>query len=271
MTGPGSRRRALVLGGRGFVGRALVARAYEHGIDAVAVGREDWAAHAGRRVDVVVCSAGSASKREAAGDPARDLDASVGVVYRAFRDFPCERFVLVSSVDVYPRASTLDGTREDVAIDLSALPTYGFHKRLAELAVERAHDRWLVVRCGQMLGPGLAKGPVFDLVHGRPRWVAERSSHVYLRTEHVARATWTLLDRGGDNQVFNVAGRGSVEVAAIRALLPGGHPEGPQAGSELQTYRIATDKAHAIAALPESRAEVEAFLRDTVPGACAAR
>ena len=206
-------RSCLVIGGRGFVGSAMAARARDLGLVVSAIGRDDYGEAVGRRFDVVVFAAGNARRYLADRDPSADLDASVGAVYRALRDFPSERFVLASTVDVYPDPSRLEATREDAPIDPARPSTYGFHKRLAELVTMRDAPGWLIVRLGQMLGPGLRKGPVFDALHGEPLRVSPASRYPFLRTSSVAELTFALLEAGATEAVYNVCGRGSVALA----------------------------------------------------------
>jgi nucleoside-diphosphate-sugar epimerase len=251
-----------VLGGRGFVGSAFVAHAEDFGFRAVVVGRAEWRTHVGTEVDTVICAAGSAKKRLADADPVKDHDESAGIVERALRDFRARNFVLLSTVDVYPDPGVRSQTSEDATIDLELLPTYGRNRRLAELAAQSGHDRWLVLRLAQMVGPKLAKGPLFDVLHGAPRWVSPESSHHYANTATVARLSFDMLARGAMTEVVNLVGRESVTVQTLISLMPEALRDPPQAGNELERYAIDTSKAESLFELPDSLSEAKQFIRE---------
>lgn len=236
----------------------MAAHARERGFDVTAIGREDYASALGRRFDVTVFAAGNARRYLAAQDPARDLEASVASVYRAIRDFPAARFVLVSSVDVYPDPSRIEATREDAPIELARLSTYGFHKRLAELVTVREASSFLIARLGQMVGPGLRKGPIHDLLQGEPLRVHAGSSYPFLSTARVAELTFSLLERGASNAVFNVCGQGTVTLERVLALLP--RPHALTEDAPLERYAIDVAALAAGRSVPSSWDELRAFL-----------
>ncbi|HEY8430149.1 MAG TPA: NAD(P)-dependent oxidoreductase [Sandaracinaceae bacterium] len=254
---PLSGARCLVIGGRGFVGSALAAHARERGMDVRAVGRADYASSVGERFDLVVFAAGNARRYLADRDPASDLDASVGAVYRALRDFSYDVFVLASTVDVYVDPSRPEATREDAPIDPARLSTYGFHKRMAELVVMRSAARFLIVRLGQMVGPGLVKGPVHDVLCGEPLRVALSSRYPLLRTRSAAAITFALLEAGVSRDVVNVCARGDVSLARIVELLgrsavaPPGVPE--------ERYAVDVSAACRAFDVPTAEEEARAF------------
>ena len=250
-----SRPTCLVIGGRGFVGSAIAAHAAERGMRVTTVGRSDYRDIVGQRFDLVLFSAGNARRYLAERDPAADLDANVGAVYRAIADFSCERFVLVSTVDVYADPSCIDNTRESAAIDPKSLATYGFHKRLAELVTMRRAPGWLIVRLGQMVGPGLSKGPVFDALKGEPLRVSPASRYPFLRTSTVAVLTFALLDGGAREALFNVCGDESVALEDVLPKLPDALPNAP-----VETYRVDVSALASRVPVPSTADELRRFL-----------
>lgn len=239
------------------MGSAMSRHARERGLDVHAVGREDYATARGQRFDLVVFAAGNARRYLADRDPAGDLEASVAAVYRAIADFPTARFVLASSVDVYAHPGRPELTREDAPIDLARLSTYGFHKRLAELVVMRQAASWLIVRLGQMVGPGLRKGPVYDLLNEERLRVSPASRYPFLHTASVAELTFALLAGGARDAVFNVCGRGSVTLESVLALrrLRRAAPDAP-----IETYAIDIGASAARLDVPSSWDEVRAWV-----------
>lgn len=244
-----------MIGGRGFVGAAMAGHARERGFEVTAVGKDDYPTIVGRRFDVVVFAAGNARRYLVERDRAWDLDANVGAVYRALADVRAGHFVFISSVDVYADPSRVEATREDAPIDLAALSTYGLHKRLAEIVVMREARRWLIVRLGQMVGPGLRKGPVFDALRGDPLRVSTQSQYPFLRTASAAAITFALLEGGAEQTIFNVCGRGSVGLGEVLPRVPR-----VLAGAPVERYAIDVSAAARRVSLPASKDEICKFL-----------
>lgn len=111
--------------------------------------------------DLVVCAAPSAVKWHANKFPEADR-AHVGALIDALQAVRCDRFVLISTVDVYPEPRLVD---EESRIDERDCMPYGLHRWQLENAVrQRFGAGALIVRLSQLFGPGLKKNFVYDLI-----------------------------------------------------------------------------------------------------------
>jgi nucleoside-diphosphate-sugar epimerase len=148
-------RRALI-GSTGFVGGALARQAP---FDAL-YHSTDIAGIAGRSFDLVVCAGAPAAKWKANQQPEADL-ANLEVLMGHLATVRARRFVLVSTVDVYP---TPVGVDEETPIDRAAGSAYGRHRLLLE---RFARDRFdaTVLRLPALFGEGLRKNAIYDLLH----------------------------------------------------------------------------------------------------------
>ena len=255
----------LVIGGSGFVGSAISEVAAEQGWQVSIVGSKDYDEKIGQRFDLVINANGNAKRFLANRDPLFDFQASAASVYSSLFDFKYEHYVLVSTVDVYNHPSQAATTREDAQIELEALGSYAFHKRLAELFVMRNCSSWQIVRLAQMVGPNLSKGPIFDVLQKNPLWIDSATRLHFMSTRHVAQYLLALASKGTKNEIYNLCGRGNVEFRRVIDLLPPELRPGPQSDTEQQIYDIDTDKAHQIVPLPASWDEVAAFMKDAMP------
>jgi nucleoside-diphosphate-sugar epimerase len=251
----------LVIGGRGFVGSALASAAAGAGWRVSVVGRDDYRDQIGRPFDVVINANGNAKRFKADAEPLWDFDNSVRPVYESVLDFPSAHYVLISSVDVYNDTRDADATAECEPIDPARLRPYGFHKRIAELCVARGADSWQIFRLAQMVSPALTKGPIFDLLHGRPLWIHPASELPYLHTRTAADVIVRVIANGPRQEIYNVCGRGSVEFARVLALVGRSPSDQAYAECEPQMYRINTDKTHRLCSLPESWNEIRTFIQ----------
>lgn len=116
---------------------------------------------AGKSYDLVVCAGVSAVKWQANRNPEADW-AGIQPLLAALGKVQARRFVLVSTIDVYPSPLLVD---EDVTPALEACHPYGRHRLLIEQFVRERFDDALIVRLPGMFGPGLKKNAIYDLLH----------------------------------------------------------------------------------------------------------
>jgi dTDP-4-dehydrorhamnose reductase len=115
----------------------------------------------GKSFDTVVCAGAPAQKWVANRDPDKDrqnLQALIGHL----ETIRCDTFILISTVDVF---SNPVGVDEHSPVDEAGLHAYGLHRRMLEKFVESHFARHLIVRLAGLVGPGLRKNVVFDLLN----------------------------------------------------------------------------------------------------------
>ncbi|HIE95807.1 MAG TPA: NAD(P)-dependent oxidoreductase [Fuerstia sp.] len=253
----------LIIGGNGFVGSGIRDAARDCGWDVSVADHTSYVSFAGQTFDIVINANGNAKRFHADRDPLFDFDASAASVYKSLFDFPCSKFALISTVDVYNRPDHRQTTQEDTAIDPLPLGPYAFHKWLAERFVMRHQTPWQVFRLAQMVGTGLRKGPIFDLLHGQPLWIHNESRLHYMNTRQIGAAICALIEHAPANEVYNVCGRGSVEFQAVLDLFPQDrHPA--RENCARQCYNVDTSRTQQWYALPDSWNEVRAFVEESL-------
>ncbi|MCC6449832.1 MAG: NAD-dependent epimerase/dehydratase family protein [Candidatus Aureabacteria bacterium] len=246
----------LILGARGFVGSAFCAACAEAGLEFRGVDLDDYDGARGARCDVLINADGNSKKYLAEEDPARDFRLSVLSVMDSISDFDFRRYLHISSVAVYPDPSDPRHTAEDAVLDPAAQSRYGFHKRLAEELVVKYCPDWLILRLGGMVGEGLRKGPVHDILTGAPLWVGTGSRFQFIHTRDVARIALRMLVEGCTQEIFNVWGRGTVTLAEVRGRAGlAGENDLPA-----EVWDVNTDKAHRRFGLPSTEDTVRAFI-----------
>jgi nucleoside-diphosphate-sugar epimerase len=211
-------KRVVVIGARGFVGSAFVHYLKQHPVELIEVTRQNYPDRAGSRADVVIQAACNSRKYLADDDPVAEFDLSVTHCLRALRDYPASLHVHISSADVYAELANPSANSEESFIDLTRLSHYGLHKLLAEQLVRHYADRWLIVRLAGMVGPGLRKNPVFDVLNRQPLRIHPDSQYQFVATDIVATSAWRLVESGEVNQVYNLCGRGLVSPRQIAGL-----------------------------------------------------
>jgi len=253
--------RCLVLGGTGFIGSAVAAEAERRGWATTALSSQTAASAVGQSCDLLINANGNSRKYLARQDPALDFDRSVRTVARSLHEIRAARYVYLSSSEVYRDPSRPAASAEDAPPEWEALSPYGFHKRLAETLVRRYAPRWTILRLAGMLGPGLRKNAVYDLLAGAPWRLSPDSEFQFLDTRFLARLLFDLLDRPeSERGVFNVAGRGVVSLRTVADWIGAPLPDDPA----LPTARceIAIERISALFAMPDTGDTVRAFLAE---------
>ena len=146
-----------LIGYSGFVGSTLLRQA---NFDAL-YRSTDIAGIRGRQFDVVVCAGAPAQKWLANREPQADLQAIERLIAH-LDTISCKTFILISTVDVFHHPVAVD---EATAVDDSALQPYGRHRRMLEQFVERRFEHHLIARLPGLVGPGLRKNVIFDLLN----------------------------------------------------------------------------------------------------------
>lgn len=149
---------SALIGHTGFVGSSLARR---QPFD-LCINRGNLDTLRGRELDYVVCAGLPAAKWIANRDPAADR-ANMLLLLDTLATVRAARFVLISTVDVYPQTQDCDE-----ATDPSQAPNhaYGRHRLEFEHAVRARFPQGCVLRLPALFGTGLRKNVIFDLLHG---------------------------------------------------------------------------------------------------------
>ncbi len=203
--------RIVLKGPFGFVGsafrRALEAsdRVFE------VVSHENRSDFPSGEVDLFLDCAGNSRKYLAESNPDLDRRQNVEEVEENLKRYRPARYVLLSSSAVYADTSSAAATQE-VEEPAGEVSVYGAHKREAEQRVRTAGGQWLILRPAGFFGPGLAKGPVYDLLEGLPPCVSPASTMQLLDVDAFAAKALRLADQGG---TFNAVPRDAVRLEDV--------------------------------------------------------
>ena len=147
-----------LIGVTGFVGGTLLRqRAFDRGFASA-----DIADIRGGDYGLVVCAGAPAAKWIADGNPDADL-ANIQRLAGHLAEVLAAQFILVSTVEVFAQSAGVD---EESAIDEANLTPYGRNRLWLERFVQKTFPNALIVRLPALVGPGLRKNAVFDLLNG---------------------------------------------------------------------------------------------------------
>jgi nucleoside-diphosphate-sugar epimerase len=251
-----------IIGANGFVGSAFARQLKSQpGVKLTEVTRENYAEMRGRESDVLIDAAGNSRKFFADQNPAAEFESSVTHRLRTLLDFPARFHLHISSVDVYNDLTSPTTTREDFPVDISRSSHYGAHKFLAEQLVRHYASRWLIVRFAGMVGPGLRKNPVYDILHGEPLRIHPDSLYQFLHADDAAQTAWNLAQSDATGEIFNVCGDGLISPQEI-ALLAGRslNLTHPTAEPRPRIVNVSVAKIKGRTSLPSTRQTIEAYV-----------
>ncbi len=178
----------IIIGGEGFVGSAYTRWCQQNSVNHLVINRANYENYIGTKCDLLINANGNSKKFLARENPLLEFDESVRSVRRSLIDFPANKYVFLSSCDVYPDCSTPETTAEDSIININEQSAYGFHKYLAEQCVSHCHSDWLIFRMGGFVGKGIKKNPIFDILQGEKLWLHPESQLQYINTDVAANA-----------------------------------------------------------------------------------
>ncbi len=115
----------------------------------------------GKSFDLVVCAGIQAKKWWANQNPEEDWN-GIKTLLDNLKTVSAKRFVLISTVDIYPRPSEVD---EDTVDGFLANHPYGKHRYLAEEFVRERFPNHLVLRLPGLFGNGIKKNVIHDLLN----------------------------------------------------------------------------------------------------------
>lgn len=146
-----------IIGYTGFVGSTLCRQA---SFD-VRFNSSNIAEIRGKGYDLLICAAAPATKWKANQNPEQDI-LNIQALIAHLQTIKAKRFILISTIDVYPIVSAVD---EDTIIDPTLADAYGKHRFYLEEFVRQTFPRHSIVRLPGLFGKGLKKNFIFDLIY----------------------------------------------------------------------------------------------------------
>lgn len=250
--------RVGIIGFKGFVGSAFYdVFSADKGCKVTGVSKKNYESLIGQTFDLLINANGNSSKPLADREPMKDLEMNLVNTIRFLNDFKFGCFLHVSTVEIYPDKSHEKNTREDLLINPVGLSNYGFSKYLSEQAVMRYAKNWLVIRLAGMFGKNMKKGPAYDILEEGKLFISGRSELPFIETAEVARIAKGLIERQRFNRIYNIVGKGSIQLSQFARLA---NVKLSSEGEETRTLRVSTEKLERETGLPSTIDSIKQFL-----------
>jgi nucleoside-diphosphate-sugar epimerase len=187
-----------VIGYRGFIGSHIYDELQKEN-EVIGVDRKTFMSAVETSYDAVVFAAGNSSKYKAEQDPYFDFVESVVSVAAAVYHYKCKYFLLISSIDAYENN------------------VYGRHKAKSEGLVSEMPNSGILRICA-VVGDGMKKGLVFDILHSFPVRVTPDSYMPFVSADDVAEAVSTMI-KNSIHGVHTYTGIGTLSPDEISGIL----------------------------------------------------
>lgn len=178
-----------ILGANGFVGSNLV-KILKSYYKVYSITSENYTNFIGLKFDVLINANGNGKKYLAEDKPLLDFDLSVKSVYNSLFDFEFKTYIYISSIDVYKESM------------------YGFHRSVAEDIIRQISEKkqfnCINFRCGSIIGPGLKKGVLYDIINNIPLHISPKSRLQFISIREIVNTIIYFLNHKEDNNIITL-------------------------------------------------------------------
>jgi len=206
----------FVLGGEGFIGSAICRYLKKNKIKYSSITKKNYKKFLNKNCDIFINCNGNSIKWLSEKDYSIDFDKTVISTFKSTKDFKFKKYVLISSGEVYNK--NIKAKYENSKIESSRLSNYGFNKLVAEEIVKRTCHSFLIFRMGGFVGKNLKKNLIYDLINNNQIWVSKKSTYQYIDVDEASSIIFKILKKS-KNEIFNLTGKGSVNVKDILSFL----------------------------------------------------
>lgn len=135
-----------IIGGLGFLGAGIFNYCKSSNIECKVITRSNYEKLKGSHFKILINASTNSKKYLSVSNPQKDFYETVHNVHNSLFDFTYEKYVLISSGDVYPN---IDESHEYLINNSIHQSNYGFNKTLAEECVRHYAKNWLIFRLGE--------------------------------------------------------------------------------------------------------------------------
>jgi nucleoside-diphosphate-sugar epimerase len=225
--------RICVLGHTGFVGSAVFSKLKALGHVVHGINSSSSPPLVNDFFDVLVNCDGCSSKHGVEVDFVGSYKTECAILDRVL-SLNYARMIHISSIDADMRSPSI----------------YGLLKRLIELDMQIFRKSLVILRLAGLVGPGLKKNVVFDIVNKKPLYLTADSMGNFIDTTAVAEVVSVLIgNRIFDDDIVNVAANDSISVREICEMFD----HNVAFGDRKESYSIDTTKLEKIYAPKSSK------------------
>ncbi len=208
----------FILGGSGLVGSAFVRYCKKRKLKYVNLTRDNKKKYHNKKCEIFIDCNGNGSKRLGIQNPYYDFQASVSTVVDNLFNYKYNKYIYISSSQVYENTSLLKCTKEEKSKLNLNLNSYGFNKLVSENFIIKHAKKHLIFRLPYVVGPGLKRNPVFDLSNSKKTYLSLDSLINCVHTDTIANIVFQIINKKIKNQVYNLGSSNNIKIRQILNL-----------------------------------------------------
>ena len=207
------KKKVFILGGNGFIGSELVTYFKHYNYDVFSITRKNYKKFVKKKCNLFINANGNSRKYFASKYPIDDFKLNVIGTINSVFDFKYDKYVFLSSIDVYGNFNKKTSTKEKTKINKNTLSYYGFTKKISEELIQKYTEKYLIIRLGGVLGKNLKKNPIFDISNNKKLFVHPKSKFSFISTYDIF--NFILKTEKINNEIFNVSGEGTLTISDV--------------------------------------------------------
>jgi len=168
--------------------------------------------------DILINANGNSSKLLPESNPMLDFDLTVRNTLKSITEIKYKKYIYISSCEVYDGLSMTEN-HENANIKIDKISKYGCSKYLSECLVRNRCDNHLILRLATPIGPGMKKGPMYDILKGEKLWVSGESFYQFISTSYISDFIDLALDNRINNETFNIGGIGQLTLIHVMSMI----------------------------------------------------
>lgn len=165
-------------------------------------------------IDIIIHTAFNSAKDVDSNNLYSYIEDNIFLTKKAL-EIPHKKFILISTVDVYPKNSSKHN--EDEIIDINSVNgIYGITKLISESLVRQISPNFLILRCSTLLGKYSRKNSLISVIQEKKPFLnlSLRSSFNYILHSDVANFIKLALDKNLQG-IYNLASSENITLSKV--------------------------------------------------------
>ena len=251
----------FLIGGKGLIGSAFVRYFKKKKIKFRLINRKNKKKFFKKRCKFLIDCNGNGSKRIGIENPHLDFEKSVIPVVDNLHKIQFEKYIYISSCQVYQNLSNKKLTKESRVLNTRLQNPYGFNKFVCEQYIQKFAKNYLIFRLPYVIGPGLRRNPFYDIPKFKTCYLKLNSKINFIHTDYIAKIIMKVSN-SSNNQILNLGSQDSIKVLNILKKFGVSQKEIRSINPVYDLNNISLNKISKIINLPKTDDQIKVFLKD---------
>ncbi len=210
----------FILGGKGLLGSRIFKELQDIERHTVySITKKNYKKFKNKTCDIFINANGNSSKFIGNTLPLKDFNQSVKVTYKSMFDFKFQKYIFLSSIDVYNENHNIINKKENIAINVKKINHYGFNKVLSESIVKHYAKKYLILRIGTVVDIKLKKNHIFDIINKNKVFVNKYTKTTLISGYAISKIISSLIKKEKYNKIYNITGKNLISYNQVSNYL----------------------------------------------------